>query len=265
MFRKPISVLGIPLNKGQKLKGVNKGPKLISNLFNNPNFNSIKLDNLNINNNLITIKNKVKNLNPKNFNFFVGGDHSLSLGTISGLTSRSKNNVVVWIDAHTDCNNFKSSTSKSLHGMPIRGLLGDLNDKYNKFKCLNKNQIIFIGIRSIDPGEIRFVNKNKIKMITMDSINKKGLHYNLDEIKSFLKNKNIHISFDVDAMDPKIISSTGKPVSKGLQLEQIYDIFKFLSKFNVNSIELVEFNPDVGNYKTSYDNLNKIIKQSFQL
>ena len=189
--------------------------------------------------------------------FLREGDAHIKAGEIN----KAKDYAIIWIDAHPDINTHKTSPSNNLHGMSVSGLLGRLNKPYNIFNCLNRDQIMFIGIRSIDSGEREYINKNKIKVLDMDTINNNDSNYMTKEINNFIKNKKVHISFDVDAIDPKLISSTGTPVENGLTFKQANNIFDTLAKHNVKSMDLVEFNPNLGNKIKSFDIINKILRR----
>jgi arginase len=273
---KPIlSILGLPIFKGQRLIGVKYAP----NYFSNYNFYGMLNDNIQIRNTQICFerhniyeslefsKQVVKTYKERNydFNLFIGGDHSMSMATISGMIDdeNKDDHVVLWIDAHPDCNTFKTSPSMNLHGMSVSGILGLLPEPFDIFKCINKDQIMYLGIRSIDKGEKEFIRKNKDysisnKLITADDFHEEP-SLKLEEIESFIKNKKIHISFDVDSLDPKILSSTGTPVKNGFNIDQINEIFDLLSKHDVKSMDLVEFNPLLGNPNKSYNNVSHIV------
>lgn len=265
-MKKKLSALGIQIYKGQKIKGTENAPLYFfkSNIFKNFKSEkiSLSLSRIELFESLRFTKYYIQNnINQNNFNLFVGGDHSISLATISGLLgmNKAKDYAIIWIDAHPDINIPKTSPSNNLHGMSVSGLLGRLNKPYNIFSCLNKDQIMFIGIRSIDSGEKEYINKNKIKVLDMDTINNNDSNYTTKEINNFIKNKKVHISFDVDAIDPKLISSTGTPVENGLTLKQINNIFDTLSNHKVKSMDLVEFNPNLGDKIKSFDIINKIL------
>ena len=274
-MRPILSILGIPIFKGQRLNGVKHAP----NYFLNQDFFRMLNDNIkisssqlcfekhNIYESLEFLKQVVKSNKEKDydFNLFIGGDHSISMATISGMINdeNKDDHVILWIDAHTDCNTFKTSPSMNLHGMPVSGILGLLPEPFDIFKCINKDQIMYIGIRSMDKGEKEFIRKNKDysisnKLITANEFHEKP-YLKLEEIESFIKNKKIHISFDVDSLDPKIVSSTGTPEKNGLNTHQINQILDLVSKHDVKSMDLVEFNPMLGNPNESYNNLSHII------
>lgn len=269
-MRSRLSILCIPIYKGQKRIGVKYSPDYFTNtLFNYSLKNQIKqsitklgIENLPLSDSLIKTKNYVKNSVKNNFELFIGGDHSISMATISGILDKEKNKddyVILWLDAHPDCNTFETSSTKNIHGMPIAGLLGLLPSPYNNFKCLKESQIMIIGSRSIDEGEQKFLEKSNVKNLTMSRIKEIGIHKSIEEIKSFIKNKKIHISFDVDCLDPKILSSTGTPVPNGFNEKEIDLILNEVSQNNVKSMDIVEFNPRIGNPQKSFDVLSRIL------
>ena len=205
---KKLSTLGIQIYKGQKIKGTENAPLYLfkSNIFKNFKSEkiSLSLSQSELFESLKFTKYYIQNnINKNNFNLFLGGDHSISLATISGILgmNNAKDYAIIWIDAHPDINIPKTSPSNNLHGMSVSGLLGRLNKPYNMFSCLNKDQIMYIGIRAIDSGEKEYIIKNKIKMLDMETINNNDSNYTTKEINNFIKNKKVHISFDVDAID----------------------------------------------------------------
>ena len=140
--------------------------------------------------------------------------------------------------------------------MPVAGLLGLLGKDYNNFKCIKPNNIVYYGVRSIDDGEKKLIKDNNINTFDINYIRSNKNH--LLELENFIKNKNIHISFDVDALDEKIITSTGTIEKNGLNLQEVNNLFKMISNYNVKSIDIVEFNPYIGHPALSCRNLNKI-------
>ena len=274
-MRPIVSIMGLPIFKGQTLSGVKYAP----NYFLNYNFSrllkkEIKVSNTklcfeahNVFDSLKVSKEIVKSYKSRDydFNLFIGGDHSMSMATISGMIDEEEkdDHVVLWIDAHTDCNTFNTSPSMNLHGMSVSGILGLLPEPFNIFNCINKDQIMYLGIRSMDKGEKEFLENNKEHVISNKLITSDDLHNDIsskmEEIESFIKNKKIHVSFDVDSLDPKYVSSTGTPVKGGLNLDQVNKIFDLLSNHNVVSMDLVEFNPLLGDAPKSYKNISDII------
>jgi len=252
----------IPLGIGQKKTGLEKGVSYISNYYKNIKSEKFKF---NSDNKKVEIYNKLKNdvskiKNKYDYFLFIGGDHSISLGSISGLYSNTSEDdiCVIWLDAHTDINIFSKSKTGNIHGMPLAGLLGELEKPYKEFKCLNHNQICYFGTRSIDDYEKEYIKKNNIKNITMNDINK-DLNGSLNELKNFINNRNVHLSFDVDIMDPSIISSTGVLEKDGMNIIQMKKTLEYLKQFNIKSTDIVEFNPELGNKEKSLNELKKLL------
>lgn len=196
-----------------------------------------------------------KNIINNKFNFNLGGDHSVGVSTIQPLLDiYDKDVLIVWIDAHADLNTFETSTSKNTHGMPVAPLLGLMphwyNSKYYKFKNkLVPSNLYYFGVRSIDKGEQETIKKYNLK----NFINKDNL------VSSIIKHpaKKIHISCDLDGIDPKIIPSTGTKVSEGLNLNDVLSVID-CSKKKLVSFDLVEFNPRVGNLQDRAKSLDSI-------
>ena len=183
----------------------------------------------------------------------------MSIATVADSLNRTKDGEleVLWFDAHPDINTYKSSPSKNFHGMPLSYLTGlDNNDDFsfiiNKLPIQN---IMYIGIRDINKYEQKIINKHDMWYLTSDEINDDH-KYSCDLIKSFIGNDPFHLSFDVDCLDPSIISSTGTPVKNGLELEQTkYIIDKLLDKPNLINMDITELNLDIG---TEYQQLSSL-------
>ena len=171
-----------------------------------------------------------------NHSVFFGGDHLLKYGNDFKL---------LWIDAHTDIHSFETSPSKNLHGMVVNFLL---NHNYKDIPRLNANQILYIGIRSVEEEEYNFINKWNIANIKMEDIYR-DYNNSLQNIYNFVKNRNIHISLDVDVFDPLLMPSTGTVEPNGLFLEQFTDIITLVKKYSKKyySKNIMEFNRKIGN------------------
>jgi len=180
-----------------------------------------------------------------NFNINIGGDHSVGAITVqSALDKHFDDLLVIWIDAHADVNTMESSISKNIHGMPVAPLLGLMNHWWkSKTNCdhhiLKPKNLLYVGIRDLDPFETGVINKLNIKYF-IDYSNKIN-----DWIESHPANK-IHISCDIDGIDPIHMPSTGTPVPNGLTVDQVNKIIQ-VSKKKLVGFDLVEFNPLIGN------------------
>ncbi|MGL6167896.1 MAG: aminotransferase class I/II-fold pyridoxal phosphate-dependent enzyme [Fusobacteriaceae bacterium] len=177
----------------------------------------------------------------------IGGDHSIALGSISGV-ALEKEIGVIWIDAHGDMNTDEITTSGNIHGMPLALLQGygdrDLvNCFYEGAKIESKN-VVVLGARDLDHKEREFMDELEIKYISYDEVIHKGLEVILDEIKDYLQVDEVHISFDVDSVDPEFAPGVSTPVRNGFTPEEMFQTFKFIFKnYFVTSVDIVEFNP----------------------
>ena len=191
----------------------------------------------------------------------LGGDHSISMGSISGLLEKKPNIGVIWIDAHTDINTETTSPSGNAHGMPLASLMGICNSEINNNdKKLNPKNVFWIGARDIDDGEWENIKKLGIEknVFTCSMVHQFGMRKIIQNIHKLLIENTIeqlHVSFDIDVMDPSIVTATGTPVLDGLT-EQECDILiseLFDNKMpHVVSIDFVEYNPlmDNANHQT---------------
>lgn len=173
-----------------------------------------------------------------NNSVFIGGDHSIAISTVSAVWR--PNMKLIWIDAHADINTPDMSISKNKHGMPLAYLTGLANNEYNiKMANVNFQDIIYIGLRSVDGFEQEIIDKYNIKVIDYK------LHstFILTQLHSLLNMDNIlHISFDVDALSPIIMPCTGTIEEDGIDYNKIKAILNGLLRYNINSLDIVELN-----------------------
>lgn len=173
----------------------------------------------------------------------IGGDHSISLSTVASSVEKYKDDlVVVWVDAHPDLNTRASSLTQNIHGMPMAFSLG--LDNLFDLPTIKPNQLIYLGIRDIDPYEQHTINTLGIESYNMTKIKQYGLIDILNDINRI--DAPIHLSFDVDSIDPRHFKSTGTPVPNGFNIEDVWNIFSILKK-NIVSTDIVEFNPYLSN------------------
>lgn len=265
----------MPINKGQQKPGVKKAPEFfrlkrglndISAIHGIPaldygDFNfPDKMSNID---SLKYARNQLKNNSyfDNELPIFFGGDHSCSLATVSAFLDRKNcdDYCVIWIDAHADCNTFETSPSGNLHGMPVAGLLGKLPEEYSDFKCLASDQVFLFGIRDVDPGEWDFIEKHGLSYSSMEEIKEKGLSFSLDKMANFINGRKVYISWDIDAMEPDLVSSTGTPVENGFSFNDMCRIIDLLSCQDVRGLDVVEFNPDIGDARVTYVTILKVL------
>lgn len=194
-----------------------------------------------------------QHIQENDFNIFLGGDHSIAFSTLPVLLNRYPDLRVLWIDAHGDMNTTTSSPTGNIHGMPLSYALGAQEGTpfgFNwVFPHLDPSRLAIIGVRDLDVGEKELINKLNITCFTDLEIKKIGMKNVLKEVMFRLDpfgKYPLHLSFDLDAVDPTIACATGVPVGGGLDLRDIEELGTFFSNFEkLVSLELVELNPNL--------------------
>jgi arginase len=182
------------------------------------------------------------------FPIALGGDHSVSLGSVSGVAQAGRTGVI-WVDAHADLNTPQSSPSGNIHGMPLSHLLGvgdvRLLNVWGGGAVLRPRDLVFIGLRSLDPFERAFVREHEIRAYTMKEIDRRGLATVAEEALDYLADvPRLHVSFDADALDPSLAPGVGTPVPGGLTYREAHLLMELLADSEkVTSLDLVEVNP----------------------
>ncbi|XP_067402850.1 arginase-1 [Emydura macquarii macquarii] len=187
----------------------------------------------------------------------LGGDHSLAIGSISGHAKVHPDLGVIWFDAHADINTPMTSTSGNIHGQPVSFLLKELKDKMPDVPgfswltpCLSAKDIVYIGLRDVDAAEHYILKSLGIKYYSMTEIDKLGIGKVMEETLHYLlakKKRPIHLSFDVDGLDPSLAPATGTPVPGGLTLrEGIYVAEELYRTGLLSAVDIMEINPRLG-------------------
>lgn len=186
------------------------------------------------------------------FPLTLGGDHSVSMGTVTGNALRGNpagvRSGLIWVDAHTDYNTPKSSPSGNIHGMPVAHLTG-LGDPHltglGGGWRMRPEDIVMIGIRSVDVRERALMQEAGILAYTMKEVDQRGITHIVDETLERLGGlERLHVSFDADALDPSICPGVGTPVPGGLTYREGHLLMELLSESGrVTSMDIVEVNP----------------------
>lgn len=199
------------------------------------------------------------------FPLVIGGDHSLSIGSLAGISPHYENLGVIWYDAHGDLNDSGSSPSGNIHGMPlaISCGIGDerLVNTYKPGIKVKPENIVLIGVRDLDEGEKEYIKEENILTFTMRDVREKGISEVMSEAIEYLQDKTdgIHLSLDVDALDPEETPGTGTPVNDGLSLwETLLAMNVLYESGGITSMDLVEVNPLL-------DNQNKTAKKAVDI
>lgn len=187
----------------------------------------------------------------------LGGDHSIAIGTISGTAKAirerlGKEIAVIWVDAHADINTPETSYSGHIHGMPLAFLTGLANDQPGRpFGWLEDNQrisvkkLVYIGLRDVDRAEKKILRELGIKAFSMHDVDRHGIGKVMDMALGWIGSDTpIHLSFDIDALDPMWAPSTGTAVRGGLTLREGDFIAECVHETgSLIALDLVEVNP----------------------
>lgn len=193
----------------------------------------------------------------------LGGDHSIAVGTIAGSSKAirerlNKDIAVIWVDAHADINTPETSDSGNIHGMPVafltglasedrHDIFGWLNEDFGEKPALSVAKLVYIGLRDVDRGEKRILRENGIKAFSMHDVDRHGIGKVVEMALAHIGSDTpIHLSFDVDALDPQWAPSTGTPVRGGLTLREGDYIAECVHETGqLVAMDLVEVNPSL--------------------
>ncbi|EEQ83963.1 arginase [Blastomyces dermatitidis ER-3] len=189
----------------------------------------------------------------------LGGDHSIAIGTVSGTAKAIRERLgremaLIWVDAHADINTPETSGSGNIHGMPVAFLTGlakedrrDIFGWLEKDHLINTRKLVYIGLRDVDRGEKKILRENGIKAFSMHDVDKHGIGRVVEMALAHIGSDTpIHLSFDVDALDPQWAPSTGTPVRGGLTLREGDFIAECVHETgNLVAMDLVEVNPSL--------------------
>ncbi|KAI3157800.1 hypothetical protein DTO046C5_7622 [Penicillium roqueforti] len=189
----------------------------------------------------------------------LGGDHSIAIGTVSGTAKAIRERLgremaVIWVDAHADINIPETSESGNIHGMPMafltrlaredkKDIFGWMQDEH----IVSTQKLVYIGLRDVDRGEKKLLRENGIKAFSMHDIDRHGIGRVVEMALAHIGNDTpIHLSFDVDALDPQWAPSTGTPVRGGLTLREGDFICEAVHETgSLIAMDLVEVNPSL--------------------
>ncbi|MDL2256248.1 arginase, partial [Parabacteroides sp. OttesenSCG-928-K15] len=275
-----VNVIGVPLNLGCDREGVEKAPnhlreRGLMEIIRKNGHRAFDLGNLyvppvgkedkfarsksmkyldaivEVNNNLAELV--YDTLRGGAFPLVIGGDHSLGLGSASGVGKCYDDFGIIWLDAHGDINTSETSPSGNVHGMPLSALMGmgseELVNVYAPGNKVHPQNVFLVGTRSLDDGELDLIRREQLSVYPMEIIRNKGISFVADDIRRKLKERkirNVHFSIDVDSIDPCYAPGTGTRVAEGLTPEE-FNVFVdgILATNLIKSMDLVELNPEL--------------------
>jgi arginase len=272
---KKISLIGVPMDLGQTRRGVDMGPSAIRYAGVVERLENIDYEVDDLGDIVIGRAEKVPNTesNLKNlksvaeaseklaeavnevikegsFPLVLGGDHSIAIGTLAGVSKHYKNLGVIWYDAHGDLNTAETSPSGNIHGMPLAVSMGlgheILTNIAGYTPKVKPENIIIIGARSLDDGEKALIREKGIKVYTMHEIDRLGMTRVMEETISYLKQHTdgVHLSLDLDGLDPHDAPGVGTPVIGGISYRESHLAMEMLAEAEIiTSAEFVEVNP----------------------
>jgi arginase len=199
------------------------------------------------------------------FPLVLGGDHSIAVGTVSGIAAfaqrQGKKLGLIWIDAHGDINTPESSPSGNIHGMPLAALLGfgasELTSIAGPSPKVDPGNVALVGVRSLDSGEKKRLKETGVQVHTMSDIDRHGVDRVMKKALARVTENTdyVHVSFDLDAVDPTVAPGVGTPVKGGLDYREAHLIMEVIADAGImTSLEMVEVNPilDQGNASAAF-------------
>ena len=273
-----VQILGVPMDLGQDRRGVDMGPSAIRyaqlrEVLEDLDYSVTDLGNVETPiPEMVGKKEEIRHLGAVRdvcaavaerargmveagaFPIFLGGDHSVSIGTVSGVAAASTERTgVIWLDAHADFNTDETSPSGNIHGMPLAALTGvghpDLVDIGTLGASVSTEDIVLIGLRSVDLRERELLRETGVRLYTMKEIDAYGV---ANVVRRALKDlshlERVHLSFDLDALDPSVAPGVGTPVRGGLTYREAHLVMELINESStITSLDVVEVNPILDN------------------
>lgn len=212
---------------------------------------------------------RVYNVIAQNEDFIItlGGDHSIAIASALASVKKHGDLGIIWIDAHPDYNTFETTITGNIHGLPlatITGVNGESLSKFHNGSFIDTKSACIVGARAIDPLEQKNLDDNNIKVFSTKDVQTKDINLIMDEaFKTAGDNKKIHISFDVDVIDPKLAPGVSVPEVNGISFEEAEKIFDYVLNHidKVASIDIVEYNPLKDKDDVTLNFVTKLLKK----
>jgi arginase len=208
------------------------------------------------------------------FPLVLGGDHSIAVGTVSGIAAfahaHGQKVGLLWIDAHGDINTPETSPSGNIHGMPLAALLGfgapELTSVGGSTPKVDPANVALVGIRSLDTGEKKRLKETGVQVHTMSDIDRHGVHRVMKKALAQVTAGTdfVHVSLDLDAVDPSVTPGVGTPVKGGLDYREAHLIMEVIADAGVmTSLEVVEVNPILDECNKSAEFAVELVQSAF--
>ena len=298
-IQKPIQIIGVPLDLGASRRGTDAGPSALRIAGLGPSLQKMGYEVLLERD--IPVPAMETKLYKKNGSFFkteilsicrqlaettrntlasgtfplvIGGDHSIGMGTVSGISSyfheKQQDIGLIWFDAHGDMNIPESSPSGNIHGMPLAHLLGygdqELAGILGQHRKINPQNVALVGIRDVDSRERQLIHESGIKTFTMRDIDEQGMaSISQQALEIVTRNTTgFHFSFDVDVCDPSVIPGSGTLVQGGVSFREAHLLMEYCADSKkMLSMEVVELNPFLDQNNISAERIVSLIRSAF--
>jgi arginase len=177
----------------------------------------------------------------------LGGDHSIAMGTLGGMAKAHGPGAALWVDAHGDLNRPSTSPTGNVHGMPLAAALGAGGDAFGSdaYPTPSVARAALVGVRSLDAGERDLIKEVDVRIFTMSEVDKLGVERVMGEALEFLSGAPfLHVSLDLDAVDPMFAPGVGTPVRGGLSYREAHLVLELVADSGaLSSLDVVEVNP----------------------
>jgi arginase len=268
----PVRIIGVPMDLGQSRRGVDMGPSAVRHAGLHERLRALGCEtedagNIHIPERALLAERDAGAFLPAiveacaaayeagrvavsqgRFPLFLGGDHSIAVGTVGGVSHAAPIGLL-WVDAHADANTPATSPSGNIHGMPLAALLGrglpDLVDLGRPGPKLTPDRVVLIGVRDVDPGERDLLRDLGVAVFTMSDVDAQGIAGVARHALTHLGDvERLHLSLDLDVLDPQEAPGVGTPVQGGLTSREAHLLMELVSRDGrVRSADVVEVNP----------------------
>jgi arginase len=272
--QKPVAVIGVPLDLGQDRRGVDMGPSAIRYAGLAAQLEQLGRGYVDLGN-VETAVAEASEVGDERLRFLpqikstcervaalvtksagdghvplvLGGDHSVALGTLGGLARLYGPGGVLWIDAHGDLNRPETSPSGNVHGMVLAAALGLAGPEFESAEwplpAVDASRVALIAVRSLDEGERELLGKLGAAVYTMSDVDRLGVERAVRESLAHIAGPGfVHVSLDMDAVDPDVAPGVGTPVRGGLSYREAHLAMELVAESDLaSSLDVVEVNP----------------------
>lgn len=299
--RRPIRILGVPMDLGASRRGTDMGPSALRNAGLGPALRELGYEvareedvyvpgmetrDLSEDDGSRRFKKEIlhvctrlaarveKMLDDGGVPLVLGGDHSIGMGTVTGVAAhfrkRQQEIGLIWFDAHADINTPESSPTGNIHGMPLSHLLGmgdpELAGLGGFIGKVRPERVALVGIRDVDAGERELIKRTGVRTWTMRDIDEKGMARVAREVLETVTTgtAGFHLSFDVDGLDPEVVPGVGTPVAGGVSFREAHLLLEVLADSGkMTSMEVVELNPLLDERNQGALNMKLLICSAF--